>query len=497
MQNIKIKQLFINSLFYIKNHILFFLFFIFFILYFAIGLYICFYNDILITSVDIFFDMDTCFAYLIPKQNISLFENFYKHPLVYIVLRPFFLLFNAFLNSPRAGTLFMQAVFGSSTVCLIYSLINNLIKRKNISFFLSLIYGLSLSTVVFSSVYEFYIYSAFLNTLMFYYVYILWNNNVSLKIIDYFILALLLIFSSGIITVTCIANIILVLSLFIKKKQKIKNSVYWFLGVIILYTLNILLVKFGYSKFFLDTSVTSPDGSPSYIFFHYDLNQLIMMIKGVFVQSFYGLNTEIGFVHDFYKTEGLLFADKQPFVLYIPSLLFFSAIIWGFIKNINKVKSSIALPLILIVIINIIECYFYNTKYCFLFSQNFLPYLIILTGIFYSRFSDKFINIFCSFFIVWECIRNFFTLSDMYEYAVLKTNEMQERTNFLSYNIFKCFIYAVISALLLAVLIFIVKNLFKNKRNLLPEDNIRLYTGLSYIYMIIIAVFTLMFQGII
>lgn len=122
---------------------------------------------------------------------------------------------------------------------------------------MSLIYGFSFSTFIFSSVYEFYIYSGFFNTLLIYYVSIFWNDSKTLKIADYILLSLLLIFSSGIITVTCIANTVLVFSLFIRKNQKFKNFIYWFLFVIILYAFNLLFVKLVYSQFLVDTPVAT------------------------------------------------------------------------------------------------------------------------------------------------------------------------------------------------------------------------------------------------
>ena len=492
----KDKTLLINIFFYIKNHILICIFFSFFILYFTIGLYFSFFNDIISATCDVFFDMDSSHFYLLSRTNDYFFENFYKHPLIYIIMRPFFLIFNALFNSPRAGTLFMQALAGSSTVCLIYTVINKLIQRKNISLFLSLIYGFSFSTVIFSSVYEFYIYSGFFNTLLIYYASIFWNDSKPLKIADYILLSLLLIFSSGIITVTCIANTVLVFSLFIRKNQKFKNFIYWFLFLIILYALNLLFVKIGYSRFFVDTSVTSPDGLPSYLQTNYDLGRFLLSLKTVFAQSFYGLNTEIGTVHEFYNTEGLFFADKQPILIYFPALLFIFVIICGFIKNIKLIKSSIALPLILITIVNIFECYFYNTKYSFLFSQNILPYLIILTGILFCRFSDKFINIFCSLFIFWQILSALNILPYLYQYAVLRTAELSERVNFLSGNLFKCFLYALISVIVFGIIIFCLKKyILKDKSNSLPEDKIRFYVFAAYFYMIIVFVYTAMFRG--
>lgn len=437
--------------------------------------------------------MDSSYVYSVSETNNYLLILFDKHPLIYIVLRPFFLLFNALFNSPRAGTLFMQALVGSSTVCLIYTVINKLIQRKNISLFLSLIYGFSFSTFIFSSVYEFYIYSGFFNTLLIYYVSIFWNDNKPLKITDYLLLAILVMFSSGVITITCIANTVLVFSLFIRKNQKFKNFIYWFLFVIILYAFNLLFVKLGYSQFLVDTPGNT---MPSFINTDYDLNRFLLSLKAIFVQSFYGLNTVIGRVHEIYNFEGLYFADKQPFLLYIPSLLLISVIIYGFIKNIKILKSSIALPLILITVINIFECYFYNTKHSFLYSQNVLPYLIILIGILFCRFSDKFINIFCSLFLLWQLICIIHILPFLEIYLILQIYEITKNAHNINDTLFISFIYSLISVIVFGIIIFILKKyILKDKTGISAENKIRFYVFGAYFYMIIVFVYTAIFNG--
>lgn len=65
-------------------------FLLFLIFYFTIGLHLCFFNNILSDISDIFFDMDSSYVYSVSETNNYLLILFDKHPLIYIVLRPFF-----------------------------------------------------------------------------------------------------------------------------------------------------------------------------------------------------------------------------------------------------------------------------------------------------------------------------------------------------------------------------------------------------------------------
>ena len=497
MQNFNNLKIPINFVDYAKKHILLCLFFLFFVLYFTVGLYLCFFNKAVTNCIDLIFDMDSSFAYNLVASNMLQINILYKHSFIVIIIKPFLMLATAFFNSARVGGLFLQAIIGSGTVCLIYSIINVITNRKNIAVFLALLYGLSISTIIFSSVYEFYIYSAFISTLLLYYVCVFWNKNIQLNIFDYILMAVILLCSFGITPITCISNLTLIFLLFIRKKQSIK-SVFSFLFIfVVLFILYSLLLKFGYFPFMF-----GEQDNHIKIFYqiHNNFNRFLLAIKSLYIESFYGLKIEIGNLHDvaleLYKQEGIFFAEKQPFGLYIPSLCLISTIVWGLIKNIKNIKSSILLPLIVIVIINFLEFYIFNTKYSFLFSQNTLPFLVVLIGVLYNKFSDKFVNIFCSLFILWQCICNFYTISFIEKYVVKKTIDIIGLNDFNHFDIWVWILYSLIISVILGVIFFIIrKATIKDIWNLSSENKIRIFTVMAFIYMILVSIFTVLFRG--
>ncbi|MBQ2644428.1 glycosyltransferase family 39 protein, partial [bacterium] len=279
----------------------------------------CFFNDIIATYWDILFDSDSRLVYEIIKSNYYPLVNVFKHPCIVIILKPFWLLFTALFHSTRVGGLFLQALLGSSTVCLVYSIVNKLTNRKNLALCLALIYGLSMSTITFSVIYELYIYTAFFNTLLLYYVLLLWKNDNPIKNIDYFILSLLTVFNLGTTIITFITSFILIIFLFIRKKQTIKNFLLFIFYVVILYFLNLFILKLGHPNY----NVTKTFEVFPFYNFDYNLNRFLLALKTTFIQSLYGLKLEENIVHK--SSKGIFFSENQSSVLYIPSLFLFTA----------------------------------------------------------------------------------------------------------------------------------------------------------------------------
>lgn len=475
---------------YTKQHVKTSLFFGFLFLYFTVGLYLCFFNDIASSHFNIFFDMDTCHIYKIAKSNFYIPQGVYKHPFLLFVIKPFLLLTTAFVNSARAGSLFLQAILGSGVLCLIYAIIDKLTNRKKLALLSALIYGFSISSVIFSSMFELYIYTAFLNTLLFYYIILLWKKEGPLKYIDYFLLALLLISSVGITVITAVANLVLVFFLFKQKNSGIKNSLFFLAETIALYYLFLLITKLG-NPDFLVTYVEKIE--LSFYKFDYDLNRLMIVLKSVFVHSFYGLKLQTGVIGKNFM--GIFFANVQPRILYIPSLIFIFFAFAGLVKNIKATKSPLILPLILILVIHILECYIYDSEYCFLFSQNILPFLIVLMALLYEKFSDKFNVILCSLFLFWEYLCDLYILCIVGNYAYIRTVEFYQaetqRADFINYVFCSLFTVLIFGLIILML----KKTVLKDVLSLDAENKIKIFVLAAFVCMISTGVFTVIFNG--
>ncbi|MBQ3310880.1 hypothetical protein IJG72_02255 [bacterium] len=486
---------------YIKEHPVVTMFTTFFILYFTLGLYFCFSNKVITLFYDVIFDIDCVRFNKLLYENYAPDNSIFKHPFSITILRPIFFLTQAFCNSIKTGGILLLALCGSGTVCMVYLTIKKLIKDKNIALPFSLIFGLSFSTLIFSSNFELYIYSAFISSILLFYIIELWDDNKSIQNIDIFIMSVLLFLSYGITLITALHNFVLILFLIMHK-----NSKFSLFSKNIFKHLALILTMFGVFYLIFDLSfgqaknIFDLEYDKNYISNDFNFSHFFAAAKVLFVQCFYAIKMEFVQLRSFNIGTGLVFATKQHPVLFAPAILFFTTAFVGFIKKIKNIKyltHSIVLPILIISVLNFIEWCMYNCEYSFLFSQNLMIYLIILLAVSFSVFSDKFTKYFCYIFLLWQCFSNIFALVIIKTY--LKKIHIANFALFKTVynpNLFVYFIYAVISAILIHTTIFILKKFMKKEiLQTSIKDKIIFFTSLTLAYILIVGIFSVMFQG--
>ncbi len=414
-----------------KLNIQYIIFFSFLMLFMTCGFFISFYNEVSTYFGDSFFNADGSRIYNnFFNININDFSPV-KHPLVPFFLQPLFRFFDYFFRAPRVSFIFTSSFCGASIVIIIYKILSIWTNNNKLSILMSVIYGISFSTLIFISVPELYIFSALSNSLLFLYLSLLAKKNTKLKLYDYFNIAVLTLISFGIMVISLLSNCILILWLlgYINKtneKKVIKDFIIIITIAASLFLIFSIIQARSYQNMndavFLGKLLT--DGSISI----YN-SSFKMLLYSILAGSFYALkiNTKDMFFY---------FQNEQDFWYFIPVIFLWSlAILCYAYKTIIEKKSnsdSLAFALIIIFILNMAEFFCYHTSICFLFSQNVLIYIIILLGLMLDKVLDKFVNISLFIFIVFQLITN--------SNAIIMLGEIVNETyhNYYEYLMYPC-----------------------------------------------------------
>lgn len=470
-----------------KNNSSLILFFSFFIIYFTSGLYITFLNNSVIEQYDIIFNADCPRVYLDFLNWGAYHTRINVHPLQLILLQPLFLIANTFLRSPKAALLLVQALAGASIVCLIKNILLIWTHNQKVSLLISIIYGISFSSLIFTSIPETYIFAALINAMLFHYISLLFKKEEKLTVTNYIVIALLTLFSFGIIPVSLISNLILIICL-LKNKVTMKNFLKLFCLMLALYVSFTFMQKFAYpnSPTFFRGAIK---GDLRYTDFDLNLKKPILIGKGILAGSFYSL--KIKKLEKSTSPNGLLIFDReQNNIYYIPGLLLFGLMIFCLIfkrKYFAEKKYPIGC-LILILAINFVQLYFYGTRSSFLYSQNLLLYLVTLLGLSYSCLPQKCPPPVCISFIVFQLITNIPAISIVEKHARFGSIKHNHWTIWL--------LYALISAIVLYLISILLKKVLnKNLLELSTEKKYIYYLSLFIILVIVNSIFLVIFHG--
>ena len=211
---------------FINKHKNTILFSAFLSIYLLLGMYILLYNDIIINEWDIIFDADSPRVYW---DFFSLDANHYRvgvHPFMLMLLQPIFNILKGLFVSQRFTLIFVQSIVVSLLVILIKEIMFRLIKNEKLSFLVSIIFGISFSSLIFVAIPETYIFGSLFVLLLLKLVLDIKERN-SLRKKDILTLSLLSISAFGIIPVLIIPVVFLLFylltSLYAKYGQVLKR----------------------------------------------------------------------------------------------------------------------------------------------------------------------------------------------------------------------------------------------------------------------------------
>lgn len=490
---------------YTKNHILKVLFFSFFFVYLSFGLYLTFFNhSFLILNINLpggqeLLGIDSYRVYDDYIQVLNPRYDHYRicvHPLFLLLSQPLVSIIEAIVKSPRAAVLIFQSILASSTLCLMYSTLKLLSEKPKLSFLMTLIFGFSFSTMVFSSLPETYMMASFFNMLILYYIVRLINNKPSnLNFKNILSISLLCLASIGIELANIICLFILINYLIIKIYKKDLKNIFLtnlkIFGIIFVLLISLsLLQKAGYNSpaFFLhnksDIYKENLNQETRFMNFKMHSQNVHFMLRGTYVECFYAIKTTI---LDNYRI--FIFQTHQKFTRFIPAIIFLALPLIFYLRNIKKYKyNSLILVFFSFLAIYSISNLFYANHECFLMSQNYLPYFIVLLTLLMAQHSGRLFEIICGLFLLYIIPVNIHTLLKM-EHFLTYNQEKQ-------YAFAVWIIYALICTILIGLIGFIIKKFVRKDILDLPvEQKYFLYTSLYFLYIVIFAIFIAIFHG--
>ena len=489
---------------YICENKYIFLFLVFFLLYFSLGLYISFYNEYVFTYDNLIFDSDSpnvCIDFFALDEYLHC--RIAYHPLIMILLQPLFKLGNAIVSSNRASIFLIQSICGAITVIAVHKTLFVLTDNNKLSNLISVVYGISLSALIYTAIPERYIFAALSNSLLFLYISLFLKSKNKLNGKDYITISVLTVISFGIMPISIISNFILIiyLSVYNNKfhfKKISKDLVITASAVITEY----ILLKYIQNFFDLSNNFSLFSGLINEI---KEFSTTVQnAIQATIIEGLYAAETTT-LPPEFYGTpkEILIFKEEQSFLYLLPGIILWGSAIFCHICGClsGKKDNPLVGTLILIVILHIVECYYYGTICSFLYSQNILVYLCILLGLLFnnngglseesqpSKFSG-FINVYTyillGLFILCQFYRNFLT--------VVKAENIVS-IDYSTDPVGSYILYAFFTTIIIFLIILLLKNIIDKKIfELKTEDKIYLSVKIFLFYILIYSVFLIFYK---
>ena len=453
-----------------------------------------FYNKQLLDDFGVVFGTDCPRAYY---DLISIAHDHYRikvHPFLLIELQPIVLFFNAFLHSMKISAFLSHSVAGAlSTIFLIHALVNFQIK-KSLSYLLGIIYGLSFSSLIFTSVPETYIFGGMFNSLFLYYLSNLYLKKQPLNLKNYLFISVLMVLNFGIIPVNLLSDVILLVWvmfwIYKNNKEKILPALCKIAAItLILYFAFTFIQKIAYpnSPIFFKEAYSE---DIKYTHLETNFEKLKFPLRGMFVESLYSTRVNIGkYIFENGKTNLILYFDhKQNFIHFVPAIIFLSIpFIFYFIKfKKYKKRNSLIFVLLSILILNFIQFYYYGFGETFLYTQNFLCYLILLLALLFNEIDKNFVTLLCLSLIGYQIVVNCGALIKM-----LKAIQNFYANGQFILCVFKSLAYSLITTSIFAVLIGMYNKFVCSPKT----DKWTFYLGSYLTYMLVCAIFAALFKG--
>lgn len=476
--------------FFIKNNSKI-VFCLFFFLFFTFALSVTFFNDSITELYDIIFGADCPRVY---NDFVLVSGNHYRtsvHPLQLILIQPIISLLSGLTHSPRVSLLILNSIVTSLNVLFINLILFNFTRKWIISILGALIYGVSFSSIVFSSIPETYMYAVFFSLVLFYYISEIYKNKFQLTFENYLIISILTVFAFGIIPVCIIPAFILIFWLFNKlykqdKKLLCKNLSKVFCIVIVLFLLLMGFQKLAYPKSRI--IFEGIKNETHYLSRGTVINRTNCITKNILVHSFYSL--DIAKHEDEIHPKGILVVAKnQNSLKYIFSFMYFIFPLIYFLTRQRKYKClNVIVPLSCISLILLYSMYIYGGNECFLYSQNVLPYIVILMTLLYSKIKNSLATIILSIFIIFQLVNNVDKMREIISFVEFCSGKHH---SLIICGLYSLGVLAIICAIVYVLKRVINKNLFKNS----VFDKFRLGVEFYSILVFIVGLMTALFHG--
>lgn len=445
------------------------LFIIFFFFYFSIC---CYLNENVSISFDYLFESDTP---RVVNDFSEIFSDHYRmnvHPLFVLLFQPIIFLMDGIIHNKLLSIIIFSSIIGAFQVLIMYRTLNLVNKIKSISLFVSIIFGLSCSNVIFNSAIELYNLAALSMQLLWYFIIKIIINKEKISKNNFILLLLCGVFCMGVTITNFVVFLICCFILCIvkfKDKSEVKKIISLICCVIMSTVFINGLQKIIYGNF-VPFGFSNNDGC--YLSFKIGILNLKKVILNGFCFNLLGgninsyVNSNNNLVLNFGCNFNLLFV-----------FVFYTIIIFYIIKYFRKNK-EINIGIILVILFNLVLHLIYGNDNVFLYSQHFNYLIFLLLGI---NFNVKGKNI-KTFNLVLVIVAFYFLINNFIVYEkVLDYSEI-----YFDYNGFSLLLLIIINIIIL-LNIFLMLNIFKIIKNRLFINKFNLLNLVSivcHIYVI-------------
>ncbi len=435
--------------------------FILLFIYLLTGFYIIYNHLDIITKAEVFLGADNARAW---NDLTVINSDHYRikvHPLFILLIQPFVHTLNLIINNTAVSLIIIQSVFGVGTCVLIFFILKNFNVSNNISFISMLLWGLSFCALIFSSIPETYIYSAFFNLLLWFYISKLMKNN-KLSTGEIINTSLFSALATGIILsnfLICIISIVFLLQNVYENKlvpiikELFKIILLSILFITILNFLQSLLWKTPILFKSLSVIFTNPNEYEDFKYFNFHINSAVMhsLFYQYFIAPFYAIKI-IELPQWGSRFTKIVFKYHQNIMLTLPVILIYCYALISAIKN-KIIKNKLIITLFFIILIEFISFIFYGNFEAFIYSPNYLIFIILFFANIFNNCQNKFLYLILSLIFICQIILNFKAILYIVQY--LNKYAMPDA----NYALFP--IYSLIIAILFAIIAFFISKKIK------------------------------------
>ena len=391
-------------------------FLLFFSVYLFLGLVGTFYNNIVDFRFDLFYDTDPSIKYNLIFMNTL--TDLDRHPFVF-VMTPILRLLSFITQEPKLAFLLFQAAIATLNNFLLFKILRKININFSTSVLFTLIYAFSFSTLLFVSFPEIYLYSPLIGLILVYYILGVKKEQLSVfntikDMLPVLVISFLCILGFGINLINIVLYIPLLIYFFSLSSHKIrKDAILTFIfSGLIFYSFLTLCgeIFFPFLSALITTSSILNYRALDWVMVDFSTQRFIQVLRESLIAPFYALETYFNL-----NKSGWWFSKEQSIFLLFP---FFILAFFPFFKKVQSVP-KIIYYFGAIIMLHLILNYFYNSTW-FLYSQNYLFFLVIILSYFYSKITHPIKNIILMMFLSFEIIFNIMMLGLFY--FALNTN---------------------------------------------------------------------------
>ena len=337
---------------------------------------------------DYFFSSD-CPRVVEDLQNVFGWHYRIKvHPLFLMIIQPFFQLMKGIFYSNENGRIALQVLVAILNCYGIYKIVQKITKNRAISYLSMMFYGLSFSTLIFTSVTETFLYATLSFVMLWYYIVYIEDKPMDVR--QCVILIGLGILAFAITITNIIPYSICVIWLLIHKKglKKAIKYIVWILGGVALGCIAMSVVQkliFPNVTAFYDILLGRVENEEvKYIDFSITFSRVLEFLKVFFVDSIVAPRLLI-------TNEGINMGNTSAGIgiTLATILIAFIVTVCLALKNKNFKFNLILIPILICIMFNLLLHLVYGVGYVFLYSAHWVFLFAIIMGIIYSCIDDS------------------------------------------------------------------------------------------------------------